>query len=77
MRGTLRPTSWAVWRRPSSYRLVQRDRQGRSLTVCYVVGRADRLDALLNQSLAVSGKEYWVQGVLHPVISADRITNTR
>jgi len=77
MRGTLRPAARAVWRRPGDYRLVQRDRQGRSLTVCYVAGKAERLDALLGRSLLVAGREYWVQGVLHPVIVVESLTDTR
>ena len=74
MRGLLRPAGRAVWRRPSRYRLVQRDNQGRALTVCYVIGDGSQLENLLGKNLLVGGKEYWVQGVRHPAITAERIT---
>ena len=73
MSGLLRPAGRAVWRRPSRYRLVQRDNQGRAVTVCYVIGNEAQLDRLLGKNLDISGKEYWVQGVRHPAIAVERV----
>jgi len=71
--GLLRPAGRAVWRRPSRYRLVQYDNRGRALTVCYVIADESQLESMTGKHLLISGKEYWVQGVRHPALAAERI----
>jgi uncharacterized protein YraI len=71
--GQLRPAGRAVWRKPSKYRLVRHDNQGRALTLCYVAGDPPDLDPVLGRGVVIYGKQYWIQGVLYPVVVVERI----
>jgi hypothetical protein len=42
--------------------------------VCLVRGRADQLDELLNRSLRIKGRRYWVTDTYLPVIQPEEIT---
>jgi hypothetical protein len=58
--------------RPSRYRLTRS--QGHTHeTVCYVKGNEAQLQSLLGKSLMIKGREYWVQGVRHPVLVPEQI----
>ncbi len=58
---------------PSRYRLVKLD--GRHIeTLCYVRGNSSQLSALLDQSLLIRGREYWVSGSEYSLLIPDRIT---
>jgi len=68
----LRPAGF-VWRRPSRYRLVQRDKRGRSVTLCFVTGEEAKLASFVGRRLFLRGRQYWVQGVRHPVVVPEKI----
>ena len=61
-----------VFGRPSRYRLALLE-QNRYRTLCYVKGNERQLQSLLDKRLAIRGREYWVQGVRHPVIIPEAI----
>lgn len=63
-----------VFRRPSRYRLVRRDRTGRAVTVCYVQGEEGTLRALVGRQVCLGGSEKLIQGVKFPVISVQKVT---
>jgi SH3-like domain-containing protein len=69
--GELKPAPF-LFGRPSSFRLVRKEGV-QLVTVCYVRGNSAQLQSLLNESLIVHGREYWVQGVKQPVIVLERI----
>lgn len=58
--------------RPSSFRLVQMD-GNRIETICYVRGNSGQLNNFLNRRLVIQGREYWAQGVKHPVVLVEQI----
>ncbi|MCS6771141.1 MAG: SH3 domain-containing protein [Kiritimatiellae bacterium] len=69
--GELKPAPFLI-NRPSDFRLVRR--QGvQWVTVCFVRGNTAQLKSLLNESLVIHGREYWVQGVRPPVVIVERI----
>jgi len=70
--GVLRPAGF-VWRRPSKFRLVKHDEHGDAVTICYVLGDKEELEALSGNKIAIYGHEYWVQGVKYPVVYPNRI----
>ena len=69
--GELKPAPF-LFGRPSPFRLVRREGVQQH-TVCYVRGNTAQLNSLLNESLIVHGREYWVQGVKQPVVVLERI----
>jgi hypothetical protein len=66
--GVMRPSA-PVPRRPSRYRLVRYDAQGRARTICYVVGNDRQLASIVGRTMLVSGREYWIQGVRYPAVA--------
>ncbi len=70
--GTLTKGSFLLIR-PSQFRIVSRGR-GRVTTLCYVMGSEPQLDSLIGREITIHGKEYWLQGTRHPVITTERIT---
>lgn len=58
--------------RPSRYELVD-ERDGRSVTVCYVRGNRDQLGGFMGQRMRITGKTYWVQDLKYPVIVPEKI----
>jgi SH3-like domain-containing protein len=74
--GVLRPAG-LVWRRPSKFRLVKHDDNGRAITVCYVLGRQSGLEKAVGAAVVISGREYWIQGVRAPVVVPDKVTPGR
>lgn len=66
-KGTLYKASMA-WRRPSKYRLMAQEGRGRLQTVCYILGEGVDLESFSRKSVLVTGSEYWVQGLKHPVV---------
>ncbi len=71
-KGELRPSGF-VWRRPSEYRLIRRDSSGRAFTICYVLGDSSVLEDREGHTLILYGREYWVQGMRHPVVVARQL----
>ncbi|HMP74957.1 MAG TPA: SH3 domain-containing protein [Kiritimatiellia bacterium] len=69
--GELKPAPF-LFGRPSPFRLVRREGV-QQVTVCYVRGNTAQLNSLLNESLIIHGREYWVQGVKQPVVVLERI----
>lgn len=69
--GTLRQAGFIIGR-PSHFRLTQS--QGHTHeTVCYVKGNEAQLKSLLGKSLLIKGREYWVQGIRHPILVPEQI----
>ena len=66
--GVVRPSA-PVPRRPSRYRLVRYDAQGRARTICYVIGNDRQLGSMVRRTMLVSGREYWIQGVRYPAVA--------
>jgi len=64
--------SGLVWGRPSRFRLVRYE-GNRIEMICYVRGNSGQMNSLLGQRLLIRGREYWVQGVKHPVVIPDEI----
>ncbi len=58
--------------RPSRFRIVERGR-GRVVTLAYVMGNEPQLESLVGRELTIHGREYWLQGIRHPVLVAERI----
>ncbi len=71
-KGVLRPSGF-VWRKPSEYRLVRRDSSGRAMTICYVIGDSSVLEDREGHTLILYGRQYWVQGMRHPVVAARQL----
>lgn len=69
--GILKPAPFLI-NRPSAFRLVRKEGV-QLVTVCYVRGNTAQLQSLLDQSLVIYGREYWVQGVRQPVVLLERI----
>ena len=69
--GELKPTAY-VFGRPSKYRLARREGT-QYVTISYVRGNSAQLKTLLNETLILSGREYWVQGVRQPLLVLERI----
>ncbi|MBI3987900.1 MAG: SH3 domain-containing protein [Lentisphaerae bacterium] len=70
--GVLKQTGY-FFRRPSRYRLVVIDSEGETRMLCYVKGNRDQMNALLGRTLAIGGREYWVEGKRHPMIVPEQI----
>lgn len=71
--GVLRPAGFVLGR-PSRYRLV-RFKGHITETICYVRGNERQLETLVGQRLLIRGREYWVQGVRHPVLVPEQIVH--
>lgn len=69
--GELKPAPF-LFGRPSAFRLVKKEGV-QMLTVCYVRGNTAQLNSLMNETLTIFGREYWVQGVKQPVVVLERI----
>jgi uncharacterized protein YraI len=63
--------SGPVWRRPSKYRLLMRNEAGRVRMRGYLLYDNSVLAGSVGRTVKVSGREYWVQGVRHPVVVVD------
>jgi len=61
-----------VFGRPSKFRLCRREGT-QFATICYVRGNTGQLTSLLHERLIIRGREYWVQGMKHPVVVLERI----
>jgi uncharacterized protein YraI len=70
--GVLSLAAW-VWHRPAKYRLVQEDRNGYAVTVCYVAGSDATLAPLVGARLVIHGRESVVRGVRHPLLVPEHI----
>jgi len=70
--GVMRPSA-PVPRRPSRYRLVRYDAQGRARTICYVIGNDRQLGSITGRTMLVSGREYWIQGVRHSSVAVSQM----
>ena len=57
---------------PSRYRLVARER-GTQYTVCFVLGKNDQLDKLLDRQMTVEGPVYWFRYNQDPAVLAEQI----
>lgn len=66
--------SGVVWRRPSSFRLVNYDKWDRAVTSCYIMGNERYLERLKGKTVYLTGREYWMQGVRYPLVVPDRIS---
>jgi len=42
-------------------------------TVCYLWGNDEQLDGLRGRRLTIEGREYWLQGLRHPMLVVERI----
>ena len=62
-----------VWRRPSRYCIVNYNANGVAIMSCYIAANQSQLEGLKGRHMTVYGREYWVQGVRHPVIVPERI----
>ena len=60
-------SSVMVWRL-SRYRLVKYDAKGHVLSAAYVMGSDEELGRLVDHTLALSCREYWLQGIRDPVL---------
>lgn len=69
--GELKPAPF-LFGRPSAFRLVKKEGV-QMVTVCYVRGNTAQLNSLMNETLTIFGREYWVQGVKQPVVVLERI----
>jgi hypothetical protein len=63
--GVLRPADSIL------YKLV--DPRFEAITVCYVLGNQDQMEAYAQLPLKLTGKVYWAEGVDMPVIRPDKI----
>lgn len=70
--GTLKSSMFSLFQ-PSKYKLVQDDRQGRSETLCYIIGNKTQLESVDGKTMMVSGKEYWYKDESYPIIKAEKI----
>ena len=62
-----------VWRRPSKFCLVAPDSRGRVVMGYYVLAPECQLSSLVGRRVTIHGRQYWVQGVRHPVLQAERL----
>ena len=69
--GLLKTVGFVIGR-PSPFRLVRMD-GNRIETICYVRGNSAQLNGFLNRRLVIRGREYWAQGVKHPVVLVEQI----
>ena len=69
--GLLKTVGFVIGR-PSPFRLVRVD-GNRLETICYVRGNSAQLNNFLNRRLVIRGREYWAQGVKHPVVLVEQI----
>lgn len=69
--GELKPAPF-LFGRPSPFRLAKKEGV-QMVTICYVRGNTAQLNDLMNESLTIFGREYWVQGVKQPVVVLERI----
>lgn len=70
--GVLKQTGY-FFRSPSRYRLVVIGSEGEIHMLCYVKGNREQMNALLGRTLAIGGREYWVEGKRHPMIVPEQI----
>lgn len=69
--GVLRTRNFLA-RSPSDFRLVAKDKDGHSHTLCFIKGNRAQLDALLFRELVVQGRQYWVKRQRCPVLVPER-----
>jgi uncharacterized protein YraI len=69
--GYVKPVGF-LFGRPSRFQLAV-DRGNRLETLCYLRGNDDQLAGFQNRLLRIEGREYWVQGVRHPMLVIERI----
>lgn len=68
--GFVKPAPYVL--APGRYRLASK--KGNQLeTVCFLRGNSQQLSGLIDEYLAMQGREYWVQGVREPVLVIERI----
>jgi hypothetical protein len=72
--GTVRPAGAIVWRRPSRYRLVSYDLNGRARTLCYLVGDESRLAASIGRQIRVSGRLVDRLGLRYDAVIVEQIS---
>ncbi|HMP72953.1 MAG TPA: SH3 domain-containing protein [Kiritimatiellia bacterium] len=56
----------------SNYRLIRRE-GNQITTLSFVRGNTSQLESLLDQTLIVHGREFWVEGARQPVIMVEKI----
>lgn len=69
--GVLRTRNFLT-RSPSDFRLVAKDKDGHSHTLCFIKGNRAQLDALLFRELVVQGREYRVRRNSCPVLVPEK-----
>ena len=70
-------TTFIAWRRPSRFGLVAYNEHGVAHMTCYVIANEAQMASLKGRSITVHGRQYWVQGVKHPAVLAERIVLNR
>lgn len=73
--GILRRSAFKEWNQPGKYRLVVSGNNGLSTTLCYVIKDEKQLSSLKDKTVALQGREYWVQGLRWPVVIPSQITS--
>jgi len=69
--GYIQPIGY-LFKRPSRF-LLATESNGRMETVCYLWGNDEQLDGLRGRRLTIEGREYWLQGLRHPMLVVERI----
>ena len=70
--GVLRPKEF-LFRSPSPFRLVVYDSDQRPTTLCFIKGNSAQLNGLMNRTMTIIGREYWVKAQKFPVLVPERI----
>jgi len=70
--GELKRAPMLLFKSPATHRLIKRE-GNKLMTTAYVRGNTKQLDSLLNQHIAVQGREYWVENVKAPVVVIEAI----
>lgn len=65
--GKLKRAGRVLRRRPSRYRLIS------SIENCYVISEKNNLDEFLAESISITGRSYWLQGIRDMVVVIDNI----
>ncbi len=71
--GELSAVGRLVLRRPGQFRLIQRDAQGRAVTLCYLVGPSEQLASARGATVRVEGPVWWIAGLPYPCVQAQRV----
>lgn len=69
--GRLKPVRFVI-KRPASFQLV-RYKGDEAETECYVYGNKEQLKSLSGSRMRLTGRQYWLEGVSHPVLVVNRI----